>query len=64
MLYRVFKIKRYKFLFRKFRIIERNCSDKNYKIQKDLFTDFINLILGSKVRLRSHRFLKNGTPYF
>jgi len=36
------------------------------KIQKDLFTDLINLILGgvAKIRSRSHQFFKMEHPAF
>ena len=58
---RVFKTKRYKFLSRK-HIIEKNCSDKSYRFQKDLFTDFISLTFGSLKLGQGHvDFLKHPT---
>ena len=64
MLYWMFKIKRYKFLSRKYDIIEKNCSNKSCTVQKNLFTDFISLTLDGVAKIRSHRFFKMEHPTF
>jgi len=56
---RMFKIKRYKLLSRKYGIIEKNCSDKTCRTQKDLFTDLINLGGVAKVKVISIFLMKH-----
>jgi len=41
----MFQIKRYKFLSRKHGIIEKNYSNENCRVQKDLFINLISLTL-------------------
>ena len=54
----MFQIKRYKFLSRKHGIIEKNYSNENCRVQKDLFINLISLNGIIKIKSRSRRLFK------